>query len=72
MASPIKVRITPYNLAESYQPVIRKLPRYPDTGETGETYDLEFQQVQPDASNIEAMEQAREFLRQQRASRTRP
>jgi hypothetical protein len=69
MASPIKVRITPDNLAESQQPIIRPLPHYPDTGETGETYDLEFEQVQLNKSDDEAIQKAREFLRQHRPER---
>lgn len=41
------------------------MPKYPDTGETGETYDLEFEETTPDAANKEAIENAAEFLRKQ-------
>lgn len=39
--------------------------KYPDTGETGETYDLEFEETASDATSKEAVEKAAEFLRKQ-------
>ena len=39
------------------------MQKYPDTGETGDTYDLEFEETAPQATSKEAAEKAAEFLR---------
>lgn len=46
---------------ESYTPT-DELPKYPDTGETGETYDLEFQEAGPDPRGKEAIGKVAEFF----------
>jgi hypothetical protein len=54
------------------QTQVRNSPKYLDTGESGETYDLEFEDNRPGAPDKQAIEKAREFLREQgKLSQTR-
>jgi hypothetical protein len=51
------------NLPLYRHPPLNDLPFYPDTGETGETYDMEIGAMQTRPTDNEAMENYLEFLR---------
>jgi hypothetical protein len=61
MESPLRVRILDENMPSSREQLI-----LPDTGETGETYEIEFDEGRADPSDDQAIENAREFLSEQR------